>query len=107
MVTANTFNELVLDDTKDVFLDVYADWCGPCVAVGPTIVQLAKVLNHVETLRICKLDCDENDTDPEYLPETSIPNMKLFPAGNKKIRSNTLPTEPYNHLSNLFMITQK
>jgi len=84
MVTANTFNELVLDDTKDVFLDVYADWCGPCVAVGPTIVQLAKVLNHVETLRICKLDCDENDTDPEYLPETSIPNMKLFPAGNKK-----------------------
>ncbi len=74
----------MLDESKDVLLDVYADWCGPCMALAPTYYRLAEMMKDVPNLVIAKLDCDVNDTDSKYLPETSIPNIKLFPKGNKE-----------------------
>jgi len=82
-VVTTSFDELVINNSKDVFLDVYADWCGPCVAVAPTIAELADVFADNDDIVIAKLDCDVNELNRTYLPETSIPNMKLFPASNK------------------------
>lgn len=83
-VVGTSFNELVIQTKKDVLLDVYADWCGPCNAIAPTIATLADVLADNENIAIAKIDCDANDVNRKYLPETSIPNIKLFPASNKE-----------------------
>ena len=82
-LTATSFKELVIDNDKDFLVDVYADWCGPCVYVGPTIVQLAQLLSGIESVSVGKIDCDANDIDRKYFPETSIPNIKLFVGGKK------------------------
>jgi len=83
-VVASSFKELVLEGGKDVLLDVFADWCGPCVAIAPTIKALADTLSDNENIVIAKIDCDANDIDRDYIPETSIPNIQLFPAANKR-----------------------
>jgi len=84
IVVANSFDEIVLDKTKLVFLDVYADWCGPCQAIKPEIMRMGEVIHEmkVKDIVIAKLDCHVNDTDKKYIPESSIPNLKLFVKGN-------------------------
>jgi len=87
VVVADSFEELVLDPHHDVLLDVWAPWCGPCLFVAPIIAEVAHLLKDVPSIRIAKLDCDCNDTDREWLPETTIPNIKFFPRcaeGEKK-----------------------
>lgn len=85
-VVASSFQAVVLDDSKDVFLDAWAPWCGPCVAVGPHIANVAETLHELKLSNpvIAKINVDENDTDDTYLPETTIPNMKLFKKNAKK-----------------------
>jgi protein disulfide-isomerase A1 len=81
IVVASSFDEIVLDETKDVFFDVYADWCGPCVAVKPHILAVAEVLHDmgVKNLVVAKMDSQLNDSDSKYLPENYIPVLKFFP----------------------------
>jgi thioredoxin len=84
-IVADSFKEIVLDTSKDVFVDVYADWCGPCVAIAPTIALLAESFEKakIDSIVIGKIDTDANDVDRTYFPETSIPNMKFFPQDSK------------------------
>eukprot|EP01090_Pellita_catalonica_P019799 TRINITY_DN6839_c0_g1_i3.p1 TRINITY_DN6839_c0_g1~~TRINITY_DN6839_c0_g1_i3.p1 ORF type:complete len:675 (-),score=145.93 TRINITY_DN6839_c0_g1_i3:75-2099(-) len=83
ILVADSFKEIVLDETKDVFVDVYADWCGPCRIVGPKLADVAKLLKDTPSIVIGKLDSDANDKDTALFPETYIPIMKMFPAGDK------------------------
>jgi len=89
-VVATSFKEVVLDEDVDFFLDVYADWCGPCKAVAPQIAKVAYVLEKIgvnDKVKVGKIDADGNHLDRTYLPETGIPNMKLFSAkGNKVVK---------------------
>jgi thioredoxin len=84
-IVADSFKEIVLNTSKDVFVDVYADWCGPCVAIAPTIALLAESFEKakIDSIVIGKIDTDANDVDRTYFPETSIPNMKFFPQDSK------------------------
>lgn len=84
VLTANSFEELVINSEHDVLVDIYADWCGPCRMVAPVLQKLAKVLKGFDSIRIAKMNCDLNDIDPTYFPEPSIPNIKFFTAKNKK-----------------------
>lgn len=83
-VVASSFDDVVIGGTKDVLLDVYADWCGPCRAIAPTLVTLSEIFEDNDNIVIAKIDCDSNDINRTYLPETSIPNIKLFRGNNKK-----------------------
>ncbi|GFS30867.1 PDI-like 1-4 [Actinidia rufa] len=51
-VVGNNFDDIVLDESKDVLLEIYAPWCGHCQALEPTYTKLAKHLRAIESLVI-------------------------------------------------------
>eukprot|EP01080_Neovahlkampfia_damariscottae_P010137 gene10137-2556_t len=85
ILTTKSFKEIVFDETKDVLVDVYADWCGPCMAIAPTLYQLAESFQKsgIDSIVIGKIDSDANDVDKKIFFEGSIPNLKFFPQGSK------------------------
>lgn len=62
-----------------VLVDFWAAWCGPCLRVAPVLEQMAKDL--AGTLRIGKLNVDENPRTAERFQVMSIPTMLLFKDG--------------------------
>ncbi len=78
VVVANSFEEIVLNPNLDVILDAFTDWCPLSQLVNPIMVKLQ---DYSSTIKICKMNCDENDMVPEYLPiDHVLPILKLFPA---------------------------
>ncbi len=75
---ANFQNE-VLNSDQPVLVDFWAAWCGPCRAVGPTIEELAK--QYDGTVKVGKLDIDENPESPGDFGIHSIPAVLLFKDG--------------------------
>jgi hypothetical protein len=83
IVVSDSFEEIVLDVEKHVFLDVSADWCGPSIQMKPQWHALANLLKARDDILIAYMDADTNEKNPFYLSETHVPNLKLFPQGNK------------------------
>ena len=75
---ANFQNE-VLESDQPVLVDFWAAWCGPCRAVGPTIDELAE--QYDGTVKVGKLNIDENPQAPSDLGISSIPAVLLFKNG--------------------------
>ncbi|KAK9457610.1 thioredoxin-like domain-containing protein [Dipodascopsis uninucleata] len=84
IVTANTYDEIVLDDSKDVLIEFYATWCGHCKNLAPKYDELGSIFWDDEELRskvtIAKVDTPENDVPDEV---AGFPTIKLYPAGDK------------------------
>lgn len=78
-VTAATFEEVVLKSTTPVLVDFWAEWCGPCRAVGPILEDIAS--EHGEKLKIVKLNTDEEASIAMKYGITSIPTMNVFVGG--------------------------
>jgi thioredoxin len=66
------FNEIVNQD-KPVLLDFYADWCGPCQALLPTVEKLAE--KHAENFEIVKINIDKNQAIAQKFDVRSIPAL--------------------------------
>lgn len=67
MVVGSTFDEVVFDEAKDVFIEFYAPWCGHCKNLEPKYKQLAKKYKkYYEDLIIAKFDATANDAPPEF-----------------------------------------
>lgn len=78
-ITDANFQELVLNSDKPVLVDFWAKWCGPCVALTPTIEQLAVEFDGLAV--VGKLDIDKNpNTSTEYAI-MSIPAILIFKGG--------------------------
>ncbi|KAH6689184.1 disulfide-isomerase [Plectosphaerella plurivora] len=83
VVVAKNYDEIVLDDTKDVLLEFYAPWCGHCKALAPKYDELAALYADSEfkdKVVIAKVDATLNDVPDEI---QGFPTIKLFPAGSK------------------------
>jgi thioredoxin 1 len=78
-VTDATFASDVLASGKPVLVDFWAEWCGPCRAVGPILDQI--LAEHGDKLSIVKLNVDENPQTAMTYGITSIPAMKVFQNG--------------------------
>ncbi|KAK4532571.1 hypothetical protein CCYA_CCYA12G3428 [Cyanidiococcus yangmingshanensis] len=83
IVVGKTWNEIVMDPQKDVFVEQYAPWCGHCRSLEPAYDELARKLVSVKTLVIAKMDATKNDAPGEHKAR-GFPTLILFPAGKDK-----------------------
>ncbi len=78
-ITDASFKQDVTDSDIPVLVDFWAEWCGPCKMLAPTIDALAKDLSG--KVKVCKMNIDENPETPSMLAIRSIPALILFKKG--------------------------
>uniref|UniRef100_A0A5B6ZKJ1 protein disulfide-isomerase n=1 Tax=Davidia involucrata TaxID=16924 RepID=A0A5B6ZKJ1_DAVIN len=83
VLTSDNFNEIVLDETKDVLVEFYAPWCGHCKNLAPTYEKVATALKLEEDVVIANLDADTQKDLAEKYGVSGYPTLKFFPKGNK------------------------
>ena len=78
-VTDESFERDVLQATKPVLVDFWAEWCGPCKQIAPALDQISEELADVVT--IAKVNIEESPTTPSRYGVRGIPTMMLFRDG--------------------------
>ena len=78
-ITDASFNADVLNADGPVLVDFWAEWCGPCKMIGPSLEELSEELG--EKVTIAKLNIDENPDAPGQFGVRGIPTMILFKGG--------------------------
>lgn len=74
-----SFNSDVLNSEKPVLVDFWAEWCGPCKQLAPTVETVAAEKS--ETLKVCKMDVDSNREVAAKYGIRSIPSLIIFKNG--------------------------
>ncbi len=77
--TDENFDAEVLQSDQPVLVDVWAEWCGPCRLLGPIIEELAE--QYDGSVKVGKLDVDENPQTAAAYQVSSIPTVLLFQNG--------------------------
>ncbi|KAI1368824.1 thioredoxin-like domain-containing protein [Xylaria arbuscula] len=82
VVVGKNYEDIVLDDSKDVLIEFYAPWCGHCKALAPKYEELAALYGdeYKDKVVIAKVDATANDVPDEI---RGFPTIKLYPAGGK------------------------
>ncbi|KAG6749815.1 hypothetical protein POTOM_046885 [Populus tomentosa] len=109
VLTADNFNDIVLDETKDVLVEFYAPWCGHCKNLAPvsivpifvghklspsndlefvwsflqTYEKVATAFKSEEDVVVANLDADQHKDLAEKYGVSGYPTLKFFPKGNK------------------------
>jgi thioredoxin 1 len=78
-VTDTNFDEEVTRSGRLTLVDFWAEWCGPCKMIAPTIEELA--VEYGDRLKVCKLDVDTNQKTAQRYAVRSIPSMLFFKNG--------------------------
>ena len=77
--TDTSFEQEVLKSDTPVLVDFWAEWCGPCRMIGPSLEDIAKEMDG--KLKVVKVNIDENPTTPSRYNVRSIPTLLLFKGG--------------------------
>ncbi|MEN0064658.1 MAG: thioredoxin [Myxococcota bacterium] len=78
-VDDDELEHLIANAPVPVLVDFYADWCGPCRALAPTVAELGQ--NHAGDLIIVKVDTDDNQRVARSLGVRGIPALFLYKGG--------------------------
>ena len=77
-VTDTDFESHVLKNSKPVIVDFWAEWCGPCKALGPVLESAAQKIAGIE---VVKMNVDENLEVPVQYGIRGIPTLIAFKNG--------------------------
>jgi thioredoxin 1 len=96
-VTDATWDDTVVNSDIPVLVDFWAEWCGPCRAMGPYVDQLAEEFDG--KLRVVKMNTDENQATPSKYGVISIPTFLVIKGGEEVGKSSG--TQSYDRLKAL------
>lgn len=82
-VTDANFESEVLGSDKPVLVDFWAEWCGPCRMIAPTVEAVAEEYDGKAS--IYKMNVDENQVPQQY-GIRGIPTLVLFKGGQEQER---------------------
>ncbi|CAH8385927.1 unnamed protein product [Eruca vesicaria subsp. sativa] len=91
IIVGNNFDEIVLDESKDVLLEIYAPWCGYCQSFEPIYNKLGKYLKGIDSLVVAKMDGTTNE-HPRAKAD-GFPTILFFPGGNKSFDPITVDVD--------------
>ncbi len=80
-ITDSSFEKDVLQSTKPVLVDFWAEWCAPCRMIAPTIDAIAE--QYSETAEVVKVNVDDNSGTAQRYGIKGIPTLILFSGGKE------------------------
>jgi thioredoxin 1 len=78
-VSDQSFEQDVLKAEGPVLVDFWAEWCGPCKQIAPSLEELAKEMG--DKLTVAKVNIDENPQTPTQYGVRGIPTLMIFKGG--------------------------
>ncbi|MDD9910136.1 MAG: thioredoxin [Ahrensia sp.] len=78
-IDSANFESDVLNADKPVVVDFWAEWCGPCKAIGPSLEELSDEMS--DKVKIAKINMDENPDLAARYGVRSIPTLLMFKGG--------------------------
>ncbi|KAA3674400.1 protein disulfide-isomerase A1 [Paragonimus westermani] len=81
VLVGKNYNEVTQDDSKAIFVELYAPWCGHCQQLAPIWTQLGETYKDEDDIIIAKMDATANEA--EGLRVNSFPTLKYYPKGSK------------------------
>jgi thioredoxin 1 len=71
----------MINDSKPVLVDFYADWCGPCRTLAPILVHVAHSVDG--RAKIIKVNVDKNPLAADHYKVRSVPTLLIFKNGKE------------------------
>ncbi len=81
-VTDDNFDQEVLKSSKPIVVDFWAEWCGPCKQIAPTLEEISEEMS--DQVTIAKLNIDSEVNSGTKYGIRGIPTMLLFSGGELK-----------------------
>ena len=79
VLTAENFDQEVLNSDIPVLVDFWAPWCGPCKMLGPVVAQVAEMYDG--KIKVGKYNTDDDPSLAIEYNVSSIPALKIFKGG--------------------------
>ena len=78
-ITDTSFQSEVIESEQPVLVDFWAEWCGPCRMIAPSVHAIAE--EYGDSLKVGKVDVDSNPAIPGRYGIVGIPTLMLFNGG--------------------------